>query len=149
MKSCLKFLTLLFGLLSFTAYADINKWVDENNQIHYSDQPAPSNVKKVPINSSSESASDVPAQKTLAEREADFRKTQKAKKEAETEAAKQREDDQAKQQYCEEAKNNVRTLESSPRISTYDSKGELVYMDDAVRNQRLEEARKGINKHCK
>ena len=146
----------MLSVLSFNAYAGINKWVDENNQIHYSDQPAPANVKATPLNTPVEpasaaptaSASEVAAPKTLAEREADFRKSQKAREELEKKEAKQKEEDRTRQRYCEDARSNLLTLENSRRISTYDSKGERVYMDDATRSQRLEEARKGISKHC-
>ena len=146
----------VLSLSSFDVHAGINKWVDENNQIHYSDQPAPANVKVTPLRTPVESgpvtpaaaASEVAAPKTLAEREADFRKAQKAREEQEKKEAKQKEQDQTRQKYCEDAKSNLLTLEKSLRISSYDSKGELVYMDDATRNQRLEEARKGISKHC-
>ncbi len=147
----------VLSVFSCNVYAGINKWVDENNQIHYSDQPAPANVKATPLNTPVESASAAPtasasevaAPKTLAEREADFRKAQKAKEEQEKKEAKQKEQDQTRQRYCEDARSNLLTLENSRRISTYDSKGELVYMDDATRNQRMEEARQGISKHCK
>ncbi len=148
MKCCLPIFQLLLSLFAFSAHADINKWVDDNNQIHYSDQPAPANVKATPLNTSTSSASDVPAQKTLAEREAEYRKAQKAKDEVEKKEAKSQEDVRAKQKYCEAARSNLITLENSPRISTYDSKGELSYMDDTARKQRIEEARKGISTHC-
>ena len=92
---------------------------------------------------------DITLQKTVAERDADFRKAQKDKEEIEKKEAKQKDVDQAKQRYCEDAKNNLLTLQNTPRISTYDSDGKLTYMDDATRKKRLEEAQKGINKHCK
>lgn len=147
---------IVLSVLSFNVYAGINKWVDENNQIHYSDQPAPANVKATPLSTPVEpasaapkkSASEVAAPKTLAEREADFRKSQKAKEELEKKEAMQKEEERAKQRYCEDARSNLLTLENSRRISTYDSKGERVYMDDATRSQRMEEARQGISKHC-
>lgn len=147
----------MFSIFSVNGHAGINKWVDENNQIHYSDQPPPSNAKATPLRAQPESgpvaaiapaASEVTAPKTLAEREAEFRKAQKAKEEQEKKEAKQKEEAQARQRYCEDARSNQLTLENSRRISTYDSKGELVYMDDATRNQRMEEVRKAISKHC-
>ena len=147
MKSCL--IILLLGVSGLNAQAGVNKWVDENNRVHYSDQPAPANVKATPVLIPAVPASGVPAQKTVAEREAELRKAQNAREEEEKKTARQQQDDQAKQKYCEGARIDLKTLENSSRISTYDSKGELVYMDDAARNQRIEEARKGISTHCK
>lgn len=148
---------VVFSTFSLHGHAAINKWVDENNRVHYSDQPAPSNAKAAPLRTPSETdpvaaiapaASEVTAPKTLAEREAEFRKAQKAKEEQEKKEAKQKEEDQVRQRYCEDARSNQLTLENSRRIATYDSKGELVYMDEATRNQRMEEVRKAISKHC-
>lgn len=153
MKCCppiypLLLLPSLFSLLSFNAHGDVNKWVDDNNQTHYSDQPAPANVKATPLNIPAASASGVPVQKTIAEREADYRKVQKVKEEEGKKEAKMQEDARAKQKYCEDARSSLKTLENIPRISTYDSKGERSYLDDAARNQRIEEARKGISDNC-
>ena len=151
MKCCLptfQLLLSLFSLFSFNALGEVNKWVDDNNQTHYSDQPVPANVKAAPLNIPAVSASGIPAQKTIAEREADYRKVQKVQGEAEKKEAKTQEDARAKQKYCEDARNSLKTLENIPRISAYDSKGELSYLDDAARNQRIEEARKGISANC-
>ena len=148
MKCCPSIYLLLFSLFSFNALGEVNKWVDDNNQTHYSDQSAPANVKATPLNIPAVSASDIPAQQTVAEREADYRKVQKVKGEAEKKEAKTQEDARAKQKYCEDARSSLKTLENTTRISTYDSKGERSYLDDAARNQRIEEARKGISANC-
>lgn len=148
MKCCLPNFLLLIILFSFNAHGDVKKWVDDNNQVHYSDQPVPANVKAAPLKIPAASASDTPAQKTVAEREADYRKAQKAKEETGKKEAKSQEEARAKQKYCEDARNSLKTLESGSRISTYDSKGELSYMDDAARKQRMEETRKGISANC-
>ncbi len=149
MKFCLIILQLILALLTLNAYAEINKWVDENNRVHYSDQPAPANINMTPVNVPPPAENNIPMQKSVAEREADLKKSQKDKEEMELKEAKQKDVDQAKQRYCEEARSNLLTLQNSPRISTYDSDGKLSYMDDATREKRMEEAQKGISKHCK
>ena len=149
MKFCLMILLPLLNLLAFNAYAGINKWVDENNQVHYSDQPAPTHVNATPVIVPPPAENNIPMQKSVAEREADLKKSQKDKEEMEQKEAKQQEVDQAKQRYCKDARSNLLTLQNSLRISTYDSDGKLIYMDDATREKQLEEAQKGISKHCK
>lgn len=148
MKCCLPICLMLLSLFSYNAQGEVNKWVDENNQIHYSDQPLPKNVNATQLKTPAVSASDAPAQKSVAEREADYRKAQKAKEEAEKKEARSQEQAHAKQRYCEDARNNLKTLEDSLRISTYDSKGERVYMDDATRKTRMDEVQKGISTNC-
>ena len=153
MNCCLPIFLLLFSLFSFNARSEVNKWVDENNRVHYSDAPAPINVKSAPIITPAAAAavpaSGESAQKSIAEREADYRKAKKTKEEAEQQAAKQLQHDQAKRKYCEDAHSTLKTLENSPRISIYDAKGEPGYLDDAARLQQIVEVKKWISANCK
>ena len=103
MKISLMVLLMMFNI---NAYAEVNKWVDENNQVHYSDQPPPSSTKTKKLRTSSGSkgsaetssaaASNEPAApKTIAEREAELRKSQQAKKEAADKAAQEQANEEA------------------------------------------------------
>lgn len=102
MKRCLLVFLLL---LSVSAHGALNKWVDAEGKVHYSDEPPPSNVKAQTLATPSE-ISGVPAQKTVAEREADRKKALKAKEEAAQKAVQQQERELAKQKNCESAKAN-------------------------------------------
>ncbi len=144
MKRCLLVFLLL---LSVSAHGALNKWVDAEGKVHYSDEPPPSNVKAQTLATPSE-ISGVPAQKTVAEREADRKKALKAKEEAAQKAVQQQERELAKQKNCESAKANLRTLESNARIATYNDKGESINMDAAARQQGIEEANKQISTYC-
>ncbi|MBI3901892.1 MAG: DUF4124 domain-containing protein [Nitrosomonadales bacterium] len=140
MKRCLPVCLLL---LSVSAHGALNKWVDTEGNVHYSDEPPPLDVKAqtlvVP-----QPASGVAAQKTTAEREADRKKTKKAKEETDQKASKQQEEAAAKESSCNSLRANLRMLENAPRISTYNSKGEEVLMDDATRQQQMAEVRKQL-----
>lgn len=144
MKRCLPVCLLL---LSLNAYGALTKWVDADGKIHYSDEPPPINVKAKKLSTPSP-ASGVPAQKTYAEQEAELRKTQKTKEEAEQKAAKQQEEALAKQKYCATLRASLTTLENSPSIATYNDKGERVIMDNAARQREIEEARRQISSNC-
>ena len=148
---------LLLGLTSFNAYSVVNKWVDEKGQIHYSDQPPPGESRSLPViniaASSPSAASGVAASgvlvpKTLAEREAEYKKNQKLKAEAEKKAAQQNENNSAKQKYCTDTRISLKTLEDSPRIAAYTATGERYYLDDAARQQRIEDAHQALNTNC-
>ena len=93
-----KFPLILLMLASANSFAGVNKWVDAQGQVHYSDQPAPTDVKAEKLHSASgaestagttgEPAKGEPAApKTIAEREAELKKAQQAKKEAADKAA--------------------------------------------------------------
>ena len=139
---------LLFGLLSLNAHSEVNKWVGDGNQVHYSDQPPPAKTKVTPLGIAGPPATAVAAPKSLAEREAEFKKARKAKEETTQKAAKQQEQAQAKQKYCEDTRTNLTALEDSPRVMTYGADGERSFLDDAARQQRIEEARKAIGTDC-
>ncbi len=142
---------LLFGLLSFNAHSEVKRWVDDNNQVHYSDQPPPANTKVTPLITTAKpatAASAVSAPKSLAERDAEYKKAKKAKEDAAQKTARQQEETQARQKFCADTRANLKILEDSPRIMDYDVNGERSFLNDAARQQRIEEARKSISTTC-
>ena len=134
-------------LLSFSAYGALSKWVDAEGKVHYSDEPPPLDVKAKKLTTPS-AASGVAASKTYVEREAELRKAQKAKEEAEQKASNQQEETLTRQKNCRALRANLTTLENNLRIPTYNDKGESVMMDDATRQKELEEVRKQISSSC-
>lgn len=144
-----RYLPACLLLLSFSAHGALHKWVDADGKVHYSDEPPPADAKAKTLKvQSAPASSGVPATRTVAEREAEYRKAQKAKQEAEQKSAKQQEEILAKQKNCEGAKQNLKTLEAGAPMATYDAKGERSFLDDNTRQQRIEEARKAISANC-
>lgn len=141
-----RYLPVCLLLISFSAYGALTKWVDAEGKVHYSDEPPPDNVKKKALSVPHDPAGT--PQKTFVEREAELKKAQKAEGEAALKAAKQQEEALAKQKNCTGAKANLKILESSAPLATYDDKGERSLMDDATRKQNIEEARKQISTFC-
>lgn len=140
-------------LLSINAHAALNKWVDADGKVHYSDT-APVDVKVNKLRSSSApdsviSASGVYAPKTLAEREAEWKKSQKSKEEAAQKEAKEQENAAIQQKNCESARSNLAAYEHSQRMVQYDANGERSFLDDAARTQKIEEARQSVSTYCK
>jgi hypothetical protein len=149
MKHCLA-ICLLFT--SMNALAALNKWVDAEGKVHYSDSaPADVTVQKLKVPSPAGSESNVggvPAQKTLAEREADWKKSQKTKEEASTKEAKEQEAIKIKQKNCESARSNLAAYENSPRMASFSASGEKTIFDESARQQKIEEARKTVSEYC-
>ncbi|MGA9666493.1 MAG: DUF4124 domain-containing protein [Gallionella sp.] len=149
-----KYLLLVLLLSSTCAFAAITKWVDSDGQVHYSDEPPPSNTQQQTLRSddesrSSQNASGVSAQKTVAEQEADLKKAQIAKKEAADKAAQQQAVAAAQQANCANAQQNLRTLQDGVRIRTVDANGQPSYLDDNARQQSIEKAQNDVNTYCK
>jgi hypothetical protein len=150
MKFCA---AILLTLASFNAFAGLTKWVDSQGVVHYTDGPPPPNVKSQSLNTPSTSAgipsaSAPAAPKTIYERDAELNKEKKAKEEAEQKAAKKQEEEAQKQRACSQARDQLATLQNSPRIATYNDKGERSVMDDDARQKRIDEAQASISKYC-
>lgn len=144
MKRCV---LLCLLLLCFNANADLFKWVGADGKVHYSDEPPPTNVNAETL-ATPKAAASTSSEKSYIEREADRKKTLKTKEEAEKKAAKQQEDAIAKEKYCASLRSHLTTLEKASRIATLNEKGESVIMDDAMRQQQIEEARKQLSTNC-
>jgi hypothetical protein len=142
---------IVLSLLSLNAHAALNKWVDPDGTVHYSDTVPPEVATQTVRNIAGKGKADAPASyspKSVAEREADMKKSKQAKDEVSQKQAQKDAEAEAKKSACVAARENARTLEDSPRIATYDANGERSFMDDSTRAQRLEDARKAISSNC-
>ncbi|TNC99818.1 MAG: hypothetical protein FD121_44 [Gallionellaceae bacterium] len=139
------------ALLSFNVQAGLNKWVDTAGNVHYSDAP-PQNVKTQSVpNIAGTGQAAAPAtysSKSYVEREAELKKSKQEKSEANEKKAQQEAQAEERKRNCTAAQQNLRMLEEGTRIVTYDANGEKVYLDDAGREQRLNDARKAISNNC-
>lgn len=151
------YLAICLLLTSANAFGALHKWVDAEGVVHYSDSVPSAGVKSKTLrvtsvapdaDSSATGSSGVTAPKTLAEKEAEARKAQKAKNEASEKSAREQEFANNKKKNCENARTSLTGLENSPRLVTYDAKGERTFMDDAQRQQQIDEARKAISINC-
>ena len=159
-------LLVIFALFSSNLYAGITKWVDENNQVHYSDQPPPGVTSKKTFSNAS---ADIPTQtesesnsrnteeaddessnepKTIAEREIELRDARKKKQEAAEKAAEEQTNQKIKQANCNNARKSLKSLQSGIRLTDIDENGEHFYLNDAQRQQLISETQKDINRLC-
>jgi hypothetical protein len=145
MKRILPFSLLLIG---FSAYGALNKWVDADGNVHYSDEPPPPEAKVTKSVSVPRPASGAFVTKSLSERENELKKSQKDAEDAEKKTADQQQIAAAKQKNCEAARANIRTLENSPNIVTYDASGKPVPMSEDARKQAMEDSRKAVSDNC-
>ena len=149
MRLC--FAVILLSLISLNVHAGVNKWVDSEGKVHYSDAPPPEVKTETVRNISGKGQEEAPATystKSYAEREAEMKKSRQEKEEAAQKKAQQQADADAKKRNCESARQSVRSLEEGGRIYTYDESGERSYLDDAARDRRLSEARKVVSTYC-
>lgn len=146
------FLFICFLLASLNTNAALNKWVDAEGKIHYSDsRPTDTKVQTLRSSAPPESnaaASSAYAPQSLAEREVEWKKSRKEKEKADKKAAVDKENVEIKQKNCTSARSNLAGLENSQRLVSYNEKGERTFVDEAGRAQRIDEARKAVSNYC-
>jgi len=153
-----KFLLIFLILASANAFAEINKWVDNEGRVHYSDQAPPPEVQARALRSASEgagSASGVAgtgapaASQSFAEQEAALKREQQAKQAAADQTAQKQAAADALKANCANAQQNLRTLQSGARMMEINASGERSYIDDSQRQQRIDKAQQEISNNCK
>ncbi|MEC4719430.1 DUF4124 domain-containing protein [Noviherbaspirillum sp. CPCC 100848] len=147
-------------------------WLDEKGSRQFSDRPPPASVPasrilKHPGGTSSSSAASAasgasaaqPAQtqsttarpdaeKTIAEKNAEFRKRQMEREDKERKLAEEAKLAADKARNCERAQDYQRSLESGVRISRTDKNGERTFLSDEQRERELGDTRRLLNE-CK
>jgi hypothetical protein len=143
-KQCI-FACLL--LASLNSHAALNKWVDSDGNVHYSDEAPPADVNAQELTVPAAAQGATPA-KSMSEQEKEYQRARKEKEEAEQKTELQQKAAELRQKNCTNARINLKTLENSPVISTYDANGNPTVMDDATRRQNIEENRKAERENC-
>jgi hypothetical protein len=147
-----KFLLIFLMLASTNTFAAISKWVDDQGQVHYSDQPPPPGNQPKTLREDADapdSASGASATKTLAEHEAELKKDKAEKQSAADKAAQLKAAEDTLKANCANAQQNLRSLESGMRIMEVDANGQRYYVDDTQRQQRIDKAKQDISNSCK
>lgn len=152
MKSAI---ALLVMLVPFAAHGQLLKCIGKDGRVEYSTQcPPGTQEQQTGIKSSREGPSSSgaasPQQKSIAEREAEFRKRQ-------MEGAEAQKKDQAKaaevaqnRENCERARIYLRSLQEGQRITQMDPKtGERIFIEDAQRPAEIARAQQAVDSNCK
>lgn len=124
------------------SYAGIYKWVDQDGQIHYGDQPVNPDAEKFSIRSND---TTTPRVIKKDEKKPDDKKSeQTAAEPKEVELSKKE-----KSQLCKEATNDIASISSRGRTREINAKGEYSYLSEQQRQQRLTAAKKKQRKYCR
>jgi len=136
---------VLFTLcIPLLAYAQIYKWVDEKGRVQYGEKPPPG-AKASILRQEAAPASKPQPPADVSTQEADFRRRQIERRQAE-EASAQKE--KQRQSQCENAKNRLSSAEHAGRHFRYQA-GEKVYVSDAEREAALTRMRQQASEACR
>jgi hypothetical protein len=144
-KTCLFFASLLFCL---TSSADIYKWVDENGQVHYTQQaPADKTAKQI------KTPPPPPLDTENSQKQVDdlIRRQQEAEAQKKQEKAERRERAQeakAKKENCQTARTSYQRVKDNPGRRMMKEDGSVVYPTKEERQQTLDGLQKQINEFC-
>jgi len=159
-------LTLVAGAYAAGAAAQW-AWKDDNGRLVYSNLPPPASVKSTqivrqpgpnsglvlpapdadaPRAAAAPAASNAP--KTIAERDADFRKRQQERAESDRKAQDEQQKIAQKAADCERSRGYLKALEDGVRITRTDASGNREYLDDAQRAAETDRIRKAVAQFC-
>lgn len=168
MKSSLVF-TLFFALTAalVPAHAQTYQWKDGSGRTIISDTPPPGAPKSartlggppqkaaIGIEDSEtaptekKSEKPVEAQKSMAEKDLDFKKRQQEAREKADKEAKEQKMAADKRENCERARRSLAALEANQPIATFNEKGERQILDKAQREQEVARTRQAVADTCK
>lgn len=160
MKKCYQGTLLLLTSFIFhqpiSVAANIYKWVDDQGNVHYT-QKKPSNAEaeklkvpsRAPVDTSTYSRPTLKKGDAANNSKQAAEKNQQAgeqdnEKKPETAAEKKR-----RMAACEQARNQLATMESSGRVRSRDKEGNTSYLTPEQKQQRMKKIQDSIAKSCK
>ena len=129
-------------LAAANAQATLYKWIDENGRVVYGDQP-PASVKAERVNPGIAPA-DPGAVRNMAAKDAEIKKRQQDRADAEAKADKDQADAKKKVDMCAQARGRIRTLRDDVNVYRYNEKGEKVFFEPAERQKAIADNEKMI-----
>jgi hypothetical protein len=151
MKRTLLFI-LAMGIATGVA-AQQFRWVDKDGRVQYGDTPPPgvkaTRLKPPPPGTAPapSSAAKKDGEKALSP-DAAFRKRQQEREAAEKKSAQASADAELKRQNCEAATGQLRSIQSGQRMSTTNSQGERVFLDDTAIAAERARAEQAVASNC-
>lgn len=148
MKSAI---ALLMLLAPFAAHGQLLKCVGKDGKVEYASQ-CPPDTKEIQTGIRNVPSASPPAatQKSLAEREADFKKRQMEGAEARQKDEKMAAENQERLAACEQARTYLKSLQVGNRIARVDPKtGERVFLEDPDRPAEMAKAQRSIDGNCR
>jgi len=151
-KAAIAFLILL---APFAAQGQLLKCTGKDGRVEYATQCPPgtqeqqTGIKSTREGPSSSGAAS-PQQKSIAEREAEFRKRQMEAQDGRQKDEKKAAEDQERRANCEQAQTYLKSLQVGNRIARIDPKtGERVFLEDPDRPAEVARAQRAVDSNCK
>ena len=135
---------LFLLLVSFGAHGAVNKWVDAQGNVHYSDTPPPQGVQAKTVNAPQAGKNATP-QKSILDQEQQREQNQQAKDTDERKKAEQQDSEKTRQDACKSLLANRDMLKNSRFITVPGADGKTTLMNSDERKRQTEETDKQIS----
>ncbi len=147
-------LIIAFSAVLAAEAGQVYKWVDEDGNVHYSDQPPlqEHDAEELKLESSPIGDDAHEAQERTDRLKAKHQTSRDQRSEVRGQKQMQRELEQAQQVYrklrCTRARQDIGPLTTQLPVYSSDEKGNRVYLDDEERAAEIDRTRADINKFC-
>lgn len=141
---------LAVALLPAAAQAQILKCIGAGGRVEFAAACPPGTKAESTGIRNNPGAAPAGSQKSLAERDADFRKRRMEQQETAKKSEEKSRESADRKQNCESAQTYLRSLQSGQRILNNDPKtGERVFLEDADRPAEIARAQRAVDANCK
>jgi len=148
MKIVIAILALVLAPLA--AQAQIMKCVGAGGRVEFASACPPGTKAESTGIRNNPTAPSSGAQKSLAERDAEFRKRRTEQQEEAKKADEKAKESAERRENCQNAQTYLRSLQSGQRIAKSDPKtGERIFLDDADRQSEIARAQRTVDLNCK
>lgn len=142
---------ILFSLVVFAlpSLGQVYKWVDEDGQIHFSQFPPNSDKQAEQVDVKvGTSASATEAKKRLQEQRENLLKDSIERGLSEEEKMRAMAESENKERRCEQARQQLTTLQNGGRIFTSNEAGERQYIDEKQRQDMIKKTQARVDEAC-
>ena len=149
----IRIIGMVLLLLSGSAYGQLMKCVDKAGKVEYTNSGCPAGTKPVQTDIKSVPSGTAPAaapEKSLAERDAEFRKRHVEKQESAAKDEKKVAEDQQRLRACNDARAYLKNLQAGNRLVKVDpNTGERSYLQDDGYASEMAAAQQSVDANCK
>ena len=149
LKQIFIFLTFL-GLFPLAAQAVVYKWVDEDGKVNYSQQKPPNTkTEKVKVSTRKPDDSSTYKKPSLKSKEDDKKASDASAKNGNKSSSKPERSAKEMADICKQSQAALQAMQSAGRVRQKDDKGNVTYMSEEQKQQRIKREQDRVKENCK
>lgn len=139
-----------FGLLPLVTQAAIYKWVDKDGEVHYSQQkPQNTKTEKIKVKTRAPEKSSTYSKPSLKQKEDEKQTSDKSTQNKTDTNKKPKKSAKERADLCKQSQANLQALTSRGRVRQKDEDGNVTYMSEDQKQQRIKREQDRVKQNCK